>query len=53
MTSFLLGIKLFYLTMTLLAVTLWAYTADEIAEKLSWFLLVFSVGVVVGAQVGA
>jgi len=50
--ALLFTLKLFYLTMTCLAVTLWAYTAEEIAEKILWFMLVFSVGVVVGVQVG-
>jgi len=45
-------IKLFYLTMTLLAITLWTYTAEEYAEKVLWLMLVFSVGVEVGVQVG-
>jgi len=44
-------LKLFYLTMTLSAITLWAYTADELAEKILWFMLVFSVGVIVGVYV--
>jgi len=35
-----------------LALVFWAYKGEDLTEKILWFMLVFSVGVVVGTQEG-